>query len=518
LITRRFSLSSYTGTIKDFFEESIFKEGKRDMKKMIPCRQFILLLVIASIAGCIFDSEKSTATQLEPKEILEPDETHQELVTKIATTFTRKLKDTRKVNGVQLKLYECQSEEIYLDAELSCPVDADEVLVGGGAFIPTRAYFYSYFSSHILTASYPSDDLTRWHVASKYHHYGDEKNNSPYVYAIGMKVDGLSRSQLRSYIQLNKNISGTSRAPQVVATVSGADYMLISGGAKVNWTGYGSLLVNSYPWENSWVAEAKDHIYSSYATIISYAISIKRSIPINGIVRQLSVNHYTSTGQFPFADRHVSTYSDAFSSITLLGKDLLTSVGANSYGWKIGRLLTALYPGTLSGVTATSQALKYVEHGYINTHSLALRVADDRMFLTGYRRIKNMASSSYSEKYIHIENGLSFGTILSGWWSAQWEFERLGNYYRIKNKWKPDHYLHIENGSLECGPILSGWWSAQWDISERLVDGKQVYLIENRWKRGEYLYNHFGTLKVNSKKIIFQEKDAFWVIDKVNSY
>jgi hypothetical protein len=39
-------------------------------------------------------------------------------------------------------------------------------------------------------------------------------------------------------------------------------------------------------------------------------------------------------------------------------------------------------------------------------------------------------------------------------------------YARIQNKWKPDQYLHIQQGPLEAGSIKDGWWSAQWHVQQ----------------------------------------------------
>lgn len=49
---------------------------------------------------------------------------------------------------------------------------------------------------------------------------------------------------------------------------------------------------------------------------------------------------------------------------------------------------------------------------------------------------------------------------------AQWTFEELGPYYRIRNWAARDRYLHVEYGQLEAGPILKGWASAWWQLEE----------------------------------------------------
>lgn len=67
-------------------------------------------------------------------------------------------------------------------------------------------------------------------------------------------------------------------------------------------------------------------------------------------------------------------------------------------------------------------------------------------------------------QFVHIQEGsIKCGSIEKGWWSAQWIIEKVDeNHYRIKNRWKSDRYIHIEKGILECSSIEEGWWSAQW--------------------------------------------------------
>ncbi|MCU0870695.1 MAG: hypothetical protein MUF30_14070, partial [Burkholderiales bacterium] len=63
------------------------------------------------------------------------------------------------------------------------------------------------------------------------------------------------------------------------------------------------------------------------------------------------------------------------------------------------------------------------------------------------------------DQYVHIENGPpTAGPIQPGWWSAMWVMENVpgANFVRLRNRWKPDQYLHIEPGRLDAGPIQPG--------------------------------------------------------------
>jgi hypothetical protein len=53
-----------------------------------------------------------------------------------------------------------------------------------------------------------------------------------------------------------------------------AGYKLIGGGALSNWRGNGSLLIASYPSNNAWVAQSKDHVVSEPTTITAWAIGL----------------------------------------------------------------------------------------------------------------------------------------------------------------------------------------------------------------------------------------------------
>ncbi len=100
--------------------------------------------------------------------------------------------------------------------------------------------------------------------------------------------------------------------------------------------------------------------------------------------------------------------------------------------------------------------------------------------------------------YLHIENG----PIKSGqlgkpdWWSAQWEMIPVQGtkYVQIKNRWKPNIYLHNQHGKLEAGTLgAPGWWSAQWELVP--VQGTEFVQIRNRWKPDIYLHIQNGPIE-----------------------
>jgi hypothetical protein len=66
--------------------------------------------------------------------------------------------------------------------------------------------------------------------------------------------------------------------PDVTATLP-AGFALVGGGFKVNWSGNGNIGTASAPsGSNGWRARSKDHLESSPATALAYAIGLRSNI------------------------------------------------------------------------------------------------------------------------------------------------------------------------------------------------------------------------------------------------
>ncbi|MFO1236902.1 MAG: hypothetical protein U1F24_07785 [Alphaproteobacteria bacterium] len=70
-----------------------------------------------------------------------------------------------------------------------------------------------------------------------------------------------------------------------------AGWKIVSGGARVEWTGPGALLTASYPEANCWVARSKDHLAADTHRVIAYAVAIQD--PSNQW--DVAVDEFTST-------------------------------------------------------------------------------------------------------------------------------------------------------------------------------------------------------------------------------
>ena len=96
------------------------------------------------------------------------------------------------------------------------------------------------------------------------------------------------------------------------------------------------------------------------------------------------------------------------------------------------------------------------------------------------------------EQFLHVERPrLEAGPIERGWWSAMWTIERVPgtNFVRLHNRWKPDQFLHIEHGALQSGPIERGWHSAMWTLEPADANSHR---IRNRWKSDQFIHVEFG--------------------------
>jgi vibriolysin len=229
---------------------------------------------------------------------------------------------------------------------LQCTVPPTFVLVGGGAWASSSGG-----AGAMLTASYPFDsDLTTWEGRSKDHGVVDKHVIS--VYAIGMMVQGMSRDALRAHITLTTATSASSAHPFLL--VNGpAKELGLSGGAKVNYTGPGSMLVQVRPGCGSgdvlcdgWSMEAKDHVYSDPSTLTGYVITIKPSLPPLGALK----------GRTEIAWGATKVGAPSSVRLEVGPRSALTGLGAFSHcnSDEAGRMLTRMGPTTSNPIDPTN--------------------------------------------------------------------------------------------------------------------------------------------------------------------
>jgi hypothetical protein len=139
-----------------------------------------------------------------------------------------------------------------------------------------------------------------------------------------------------AFPQIHVFSATSSPAQHAVITVSvPTDYKIISGGARVNYTGAGNILTKSFPQGNTWRAESKDMDIADPSTITAWAIAIHD--PKNEW--EVCFNQKTSAAA-PHPTIHVQLRADcaltgggASANWTGAGSYLVSSSPDTDHGW-----------------------------------------------------------------------------------------------------------------------------------------------------------------------------------------
>ncbi len=221
----------------------------------------------------------------------------------------------------------------------------------------------NYPQGNLLTASYPNNDLSAWLVSTKDH----VSPNSTRItaYALGLKIEGLSRNQLLSQINVNTRTSGYVQHPDVSVGVP-EGFVMIGGGFKVNWLGAGNLATASYPETIfDWRAKSKDHVIYSPAWLQVYAIGVREYIDgIGSIIVDIN------TGESGFAQHPASTAN-------VTPGFALTGCGADVHWSGAGNLLWKIKPNTQvsqHGCQSASKDHEIISPATITTYSVGIQL------------------------------------------------------------------------------------------------------------------------------------------------
>lgn len=214
-------------------------------------------------------------------------------------------------------------------AEVEVP--AAYKIVGGGAIINWTG------AGSLLTASYP-ESLQKWVAAGKDHGVASPSSITVCALALFDPDDVWD-------VRIFDATSDSASHPFAQVSVP-ADYTMVGGGARVNWTGDGNLLTESFPNSlGSWEARSKDHLYPSPATITVSAIGIKAK---NG-------NRYPRFPETKLFCRDSSTDQHISIGITVDAGYVLLSGGAIDHWSGAGNMLTASYPDSESSWAAAGK-------------------------------------------------------------------------------------------------------------------------------------------------------------------
>lgn len=245
-------------------------------------------------------------------------------------------------------------------------VTPDYVVIGGGAMATNQP------QGNLLTASYPSGDGWTWLASSKDHFLVEPIRLR--AYAIGLKVAGMSREELKAALLVRSAASAAAQSPDVSVSLP-SEYAMLGGGFFVDYRGVGNLGVASYP-ENAqtWRAKSKAHNGADAATLNAYAIGILRSLPgIDTITT--SINSLVSSTQ-----AHPSTFVQAPAGTLLVGcgaSAVATAPCTNIFACfselTRGQLLWKLRPdATLTACDVGSKDHRFSSAGTITGYALGI--------------------------------------------------------------------------------------------------------------------------------------------------
>lgn len=273
---------------------------------------------------------------------------------KSAPTFGPSYTDWSGKIHLQIFSLTAYGQHPHVEVEIS----ADYVLVGGGAEVLNWNPFD--FNLAFITESRPNESLTTWIGSSKDHIYTDY--HSLTVYAIGMKIDGITPEFLRSKMKVFSAKSPKENHPTISVPIP-SNYLLIGGGAFDDYQGYGNMLVTSYPASRfviiggitlqEWTVSGKDHRRPDPSIITAYAIGIENiSFPNVGYI-QTEFSCYMSNRNYGYFRTDVTIPTDW----------ALTCCGGKVTYEDEGRMIMENYPVNSSTVRLASGQHTYLDYG-----------------------------------------------------------------------------------------------------------------------------------------------------------
>jgi vibriolysin len=270
---------------------------------------------------------------------------------------------------IHTRIFQCNSGTAQSHPQVVCSVDPDYVVIGGGAWA------YGTGAGGFLTASAPYNSaLGAWYASSKDHDIADP--HILYVWAVGLKLDGISADILRQNMTLVWSTSPRANWPDQSVSLP-AGYLLVGGGAIVNWSGWGNLLVASRPlgtpsWggtpPTAWYGRSKDHLHSSPATITVLAIGIRPTIPGFGTLQV--------AWRYPNVSYAPSGVGSASGSVE--GSWALACLGGESSWNGYGRMLFRMSPVdsySNTSLTVASKDLRNSDSGFTSLYYTEVRRA-----------------------------------------------------------------------------------------------------------------------------------------------
>jgi hypothetical protein len=238
------------------------------------------------------------------------------------------------------------------NVERKVGIDSDMMVVGGGAVAKWTG------NGALLTASYPSIGMDGWTGSSKDHTVPDPHKLS--MYALGLKVNGMTREELYRHMCVVVATSPVTAHPEARVDLP-ADYLVLGGGFKVDWHGYGNLATASFPSSlTSWTARSKDHEASDPASLTVFAIGITRILPVGTV--ETNIQRVDSS-----SEAHPSARANVLPGFALTGG------GAEVHWHGSGNMLWKLRP-TEHGFSGGAKDHDISDPAHLSVYSVAMRI------------------------------------------------------------------------------------------------------------------------------------------------
>lgn len=230
-------------------------------------------------------------------------------------------------------------------------IDDSMVVVGGGAVMRWTGNGAS------LTASCPTKEMNGWIAKGSDQIYPCACEQD--VYALGLKIHGMTREELVSNMHVAVATSPVGSNPEVSASLP-SDYLMVGGGAHANVSGNCHVLTASFPSLDSWTARSHEHLGADPASVTAYAIGIRRHLPVGTVETHIQR-----------VDSNRESYPSATASVQ--PGFTLTCGGAEAHWERLGSLLWKLKP-TEHGFEGGSKDQNAPDPCILSAFSVAMRI------------------------------------------------------------------------------------------------------------------------------------------------
>lgn len=274
--------------------------------------------------------------------------------------LVKRAEETDASGRITMTTWEYDSLFAQNHASVNMYLPRDYVVVGGGVEGTNSP------SGNLVTASYPSADLTTWTVRTKDHRVANPVHLKGHI--IGMRVRGLTGDQLRANMTRIQRTSATGSWTGAYALLP-SGYTLVGGGGSTTYGGAGRLLTESRPYGTTgWYAAARSSGVADTGQTTSVAVGVRRTIRGIGNVYSAARSAESSVASHPM----VSVLPYAGYVTSSCGARASAAAG-QQFLWRN----TPLFGYARLGCTAASKDHLIPSPGRVATYDVGVRLITD---------------------------------------------------------------------------------------------------------------------------------------------